>query len=41
MVARYTSGQDNQYFAWNDALQDDARTRGAVNFGLVNIIGAV
>ena len=26
MVARYTSGQDNHYFDWNDAKQDDARS---------------
>jgi hypothetical protein len=25
-VARYTSGQDNHYFDWNDAEQDDARS---------------
>jgi hypothetical protein len=26
MVARYTSGQDNHYFDWNDAEQDDVRS---------------
>ena len=26
MVARYTSGQDNHYFGWNDAEQDDTRS---------------
>jgi hypothetical protein len=26
IVARFTSGQDNQYFMWNDASQDNARS---------------
>ena len=25
-IARYTSGQANQYFGWNDAQKDDARS---------------
>ncbi len=24
MVAKYSSGQDNQYFGWTDATQDNA-----------------